>query len=501
MGFSWGSLETMPGQIASRSAPAALAVGLLCWACGGADGPAPEPYLADLARLEAFTATTYANFEWALTEGGVDPVALHHRAERAIRAATSDEQAVAALHDFVGAFADGHFRLRPMADEAGAGEGDEPAAPGPETPSAEACAMLGYEEHDQSFKVDFGAAFRPATPVDDPLPAGWLDLAGSRVGILRIDEFGANRFGEYCPAAWEDFRSALDGACDGWECTYAFRLAVVDRLLDEIAGRIQSLREQGIAALVVDITGNGGGSDWVHAVAGMLTDRTLVGSGRSVVRHPHWQGVFGEMLADLDRDLGRDDLTPDQRRLLEEVRGRLEEGMREAAEVCDLGLVWKQGAAELPCTLLVKDKLYTTGLVSEPPRPDTAGLSLTFYKALEYGPRRVAWDGPLALLIDPRTGSAAELFAALLRDNDAATLIGEDTFGVGCGYTNGGIQTVLEHSRLEVWVPDCVRHRRGGGNERAGVQADLDAVWVPALTRVEQGTFFVEQIARWLDTL
>ena len=39
----------------------------------------------------------------------------------------------------------------------------------------------------------------------------------------------------------------------------------------------------------------------------------------------------------------------------------------------------------------------------------------------------------VVVTIDRDTASASELFAALLRDNDAATLIGETTHGSGCG--------------------------------------------------------------------
>ena len=206
------------------------------------------------------------------------------------------------------------------------------------------------------------------------------------------------------------------------------------------------------------------------------------------------------MAADVDRDLARDDLVPEQRGLLEQVRGRLEEGMDEAAEPCDLSTVWEHGAGELPCTLLVRDKLFTTGLLAAPPSIETEGLTVgpSLFKALDYGPRSTAWRGPLAVLMDHDTASAAELFAALLRDNDAAALIGEKTHGSGCGYTNGGIQAVLEHSRLEVWLPDCVRHRRGGGNERAGIAPDLPVSWVRGETARERGARFLAQIERWV---
>jgi hypothetical protein len=377
------------------------------------------------------------------------------------------------------------------------------AALGSATPAAEACERLGYEEHDQSFRVDFGDGFQPVVSPDDPFPAGWLESGGRRAGIVRIDEFGANRFGEYCPETWEAYSQQLEGPCDDWPCEYGFRLAVVARLLDEIGERVGSLEEQGIDALVVDITRNGGGSDWVHPVARMLTGKRLLGSGRSVVRSAHWQGVLGEMAADVDADLARPDLGREQRALLEQVSVQLARAIADAGEPCDLSLVWTRGAGALPCSLLVRDRLYTTGLLPAPPEIETTGLisAQALFKALDYGPRPTVWRGPLAVLIDQRTASASELFAALLRDNDAATLIGQRTHGSGCGYTNGGIQEVLQHSRLEVWLPDCVRHRRGGGNERAGIEPDLEVVWVPALTAAERGDFFVAQIERWLDRL
>jgi hypothetical protein len=56
------------------------------------------------------------------------------------------------------------------------------------------------------------------------------------------------------------------------------------------------------------------------------------------------------------------------------------------------------------------------------------------------------WPGPLAVLVDNETWSAAEEFAALLQDNHAAVIVGTRTGGAGCGHTWGGTPTVLENS-------------------------------------------------------
>jgi C-terminal processing protease CtpA/Prc len=84
-----------------------------------------------------------------------------------------------------------------------------------------------------------------------------------------------------------------------------------------------------------------------------------------------------------------------------------------------------------------------------------------------------AYRGRLALLIDSRTASAAEQFAAMLKDAGAATLFGEKTLGAGCGYTDGGVNIVLPNSGVRARMPDCLRLRKDGSNEVLGVAPDV----------------------------
>jgi C-terminal processing protease CtpA/Prc len=83
----------------------------------------------------------------------------------------------------------------------------------------------------------------------------------------------------------------------------------------------------------------------------------------------------------------------------------------------------------------------------------------------------------LFLAVDRATGSAAELFAALLADNGAAKIVGERTLGAGCGYVNGGNPLALPHSGLRVEAPNCVRSRRDGSNEVEGIVPDVAVSW------------------------
>jgi hypothetical protein len=56
-------------------------------------------------------------------------------------------------------------------------------------------------------------------------------------------------------------------------------------------------------------------------------------------------------------------------------------------------------------------------------------------------------------------------------------VIGERTYGAGCGYTDGGIRHVLPHTGLDVRLPDCVRARADGMNEVEGVTPDVPIAW------------------------
>ncbi len=77
------------------------------------------------------------------------------------------------------------------------------------------------------------------------------------------------------------------------------------------------------------------------------------------------------------------------------------------------------------------------------------------------------------ILVNQGTGSSAEYFTAMLRDNSAATIIGEPTEGSGWGYTNRGIPTFLKNSGARVKIPDCVRLRTDGSNKVAGITPDI----------------------------
>ena len=84
------------------------------------------------------------------------------------------------------------------------------------------------------------------------------------------------------------------------------------------------------------------------------------------------------------------------------------------------------------------------------------------------------------MLVDRYSASASEYFVAMLKDNKAATIIGETTLGAGCGHTNGGVWATLKNSGGKLSLPDCARFRADGTNEITGIIPDILVPWSPS---------------------
>ena len=134
---------------------------------------------------------------------------------------------------------------------------------------------------------------------------------------------------------------------------------------------------------------------------------------------------------------------------------------------------------------------YSTGLVGSAPAGTFDGKpwGVHVFNPAQHYYRDGVWSGPLIVLVDQETWSAAEQFAAVLQDNRAAVVLGARTGGAGCGYTWGGHPTKLENSGATLRLPDCVRFRADGSNEVRGIIPD-----VLAAIRANDGAAFKAQL-------
>jgi hypothetical protein len=197
----------------------------------------------------------------------------------------------------------------------------------------------------------------------------------------------------------------------------------------------------------VDLTGNGGGNDWVGASAREVTARELPGHALGRIRHPHHDSTLARAQAALV--MRRAEATDSAWAVV------VDAGLAEVRAPCDRRAIWRaRGTA--PCPVLAVHT-FATGWVASLPAALAAhpqAEELFHPRAFHY--QVGAWDGPVTILMDRRTASASEDFIVSLADNDAATTIGERPYGAGCGYTDGGIGfRLLPHSGLVVRMPDC----------------------------------------------
>lgn len=176
----------------------------------------------------------------------------------------------------------------------------------------------------------------------------------------------------------------------------------------------------------------------------------------ALLKHPAWQDWIDDRL----RQPGAGAPDADA---LRRLRAQL-------APPCDLSAAWSDGgfasgARPLPCSTLVRGDLHTLGSFDPWGHPVPPGVNRL----------------PLVLLVNEETHSAAEQIAALLQDNRRARIVGSVTAGAACGtFTPRGTAFTLPHSGASVHVPDCVRLRADGSNERRGIVPDVLVPWGPS---------------------
>lgn len=456
----------------------ALFACLLLSSAGAASGQAIDTnaWLEDFAQLKREMSDHYANLEWAIGHRGLDLEQLSGRTETRLRQARSDAEAQAAVESFLGEFGDGHLYIEWARNGGDATARHADSGPAKQPPL---CERLGYRSHDVSPRLVFSRLnnFREVKTEDSRyFPVGVLSLPGGRnVGVIRIHLFSEHVFPELCERAASEAGLTGESPCDD-ECEDRVERAAANLLTAAFARQVTALKRGKIRALVVDITGNGGGTNWVEPAARTLTAKPLRSPRQAFIRHEHWTRQLGARLAAVEADARQ--ASPPHRDVLRRAAATLRQAMRETQHPCARESVWEN--REPGCSLVAAvPPLYPQSVLpyARPGSlPDTPSSRYLFYPS-RYAYAEGVYAGRLLVLVDRGTASSAEYFAAMLRDNRAATVVGEPTFGAGCGYTNRGIPAVLRRSGARVKIPDCVRVRADGSNEVAGITPDVLIPW------------------------
>jgi hypothetical protein len=220
---------------------------------------------------------------------------------------------------------------------------------------------------------------------------------------------------------------------------------------------------------VVDLTGNGGGSDWVDPAVRVLTPAKIESTVIGGVRHEHWDKMLENQVESLKSCLASHGELAGG--VIAAAIARRQTEIQELRTPCEKTGLWQRSGVHPTCRQLVRVSPVLP--YAKPGELDRVSCARDLFGPIRYRYHEGTNALPLVVLVDGRTGSAAEYFAEALQDHHAAMIIGAPTVGAGCGFTNGGIPTVLPRSGARVHVSDCARIRSDGSNAVAGVTPDV----------------------------
>jgi hypothetical protein len=462
--------------IAIRSALCALA---LTGAAAAERAPKfdPQPWLDDFSALKAGMEDRYANLAWfASPVGGVDLPALERQTRKALAAADSAGEARRIIQDFVAALGDGHFSTQPDDPPAGAAHAEPEAVKLDPDDPVNGCAALGYAPRGRiGFSLPFESlpGFQLQTDgVAKGFRAGILPVRpGVQLGIVRISEFRETGTIWACMEGWLalakahkaiDEQSVQDAARDQWFHT--------------MSAILHGFATAKVAAVVVDIGGNGGGDDQGDWLPRLFTSRPVHSAHMFVARSPVVAGFMDEQLGDLRKPLPPTADAAAHQAVDRAIAGFEAKKAAMSTHPCDMSWVWREQRPwqpDAPCNRLVDAGAAAGSLDYLAPHTFAPDIAKRLYWAAVADDYIGAWIGPVYVVTDNHSYSASELFASSMQFNHIAKTVGQRTGGDGCGFVTDIPPLVLPHSRMAFRVPNCVRLRADGSDEVAGVPPDL----------------------------
>jgi hypothetical protein len=412
------------------------------------------PWIADLKQAQLAFQGKYANLEWLESDRGLQLETLFGKAAKQLGTARNEAEVRIIFDRLERRIGDGHVDFI----------WPSPPAPQvqPTSPTPDLCTRLNYNSAYASVGTAQALPGYVALAGGNPLPAGIVKGGTAILGVIRIAVFQPEAYPQLCREAAKHFSIAEDDPCDD-ACHDKIITRAYAALTQALEERARQLRAAGAEVLLVDITNNGGGSEWAEAAARIVSPKTLVSERRGFVRGEHWAKQWRDLASDL-REFVSKEPGADKAKLLGWA-AEADAALHEAETPCP--------ASSTSCTRIAKVG-YSTGLIGSAPAGRFAGKDWGVYvfSPAQYPYHDGVWTGPLIILVDQETWSAAEEFAAVLQDNEAAVVLGARTGGAGCGHTNGGTPTTLKNSGVVLELPDCVRYRVDGSNEVNGIIPD-----------------------------
>ncbi len=314
---------------------------LLILAAGGARGQdfKSDVWLEDFNQLKREMSAKYANLEWTVETRGLDLKQLSEQTEARLLKAPSETEAKKIIQSFLDAFGDGHLSVQ---WEQNKGNSSAPADATQTGDKIPLCQRLGYQSHNQPPRIAFTKLnnFREINTDDSKyLSIGVLRAATDKdIGVIRIPIFSEYAFPDLCEQAAAEMRLTKDSPCDD-ECGDRVGRSAANLLTAALARQIEVLKRNKTSALLVDISGNGGGTNWTEPAARTLSAKPLRSPRQQFIRHEHWTKQLKKRLATIEADSRQ--TAPPNRELLRQGENILRKALVESQKPCDRGGVWE----------------------------------------------------------------------------------------------------------------------------------------------------------------
>lgn len=423
-----------------------------------APGWNPAPWLTDLAQVRAAIDRDYPNLDWLTGQREVALDRWFDRTADAIRQGHDDDDARRALDGLIARFNDGHLALHwPVQSSTTSDDNPAPALP---ATAAAFCAGRGYNA--DQVTAGTASALPGYRDIDGsgPFAAGLITSDNRRIGVIRLGVFSPMGYPTLCEQALAESRIAFDKPCNEL-CDDRLLTRTFALMTTGLMRTVERLRSEGAQLLLIDVTRNGGGTEWAEAAARILSPVTIASEQTYMMRGDavvsRWRGVADR----LRQETGKASMG--DRTLLRDYAARAD-ALAEGAKAC----------SATGCTRLVPAG-FGSGLLDQLPAGRLEGRTWAseVFSPAQFPYRDHVWDGPLIVLVDGETWSAAEQFAALVQDNQAAVIMGARTGGAGCGHIDGNGPITLPFSGARLEMPNCARFRRDGSNEVNGIVPDI----------------------------
>jgi hypothetical protein len=453
---------------------------LLTAAAAGADAPRrfdPLPWVQDYRFLKNAMEAGYANLAWfASPEGGVDLPALDRRTERMIEQAESEEEARLALKSFVASFHDGHFSELPFLTLPLASASPEPprrnlAVDDP----VQGCAALGFADRSQAaFSLPFESLpgfSLESDGVTSAFRAGTIAVDGRVIGIVRLKNFSRQQYPSECLRIWASTDAKTRAASE------AFGKRVTEAWFETLAAQLRRFQKESVAAVLVDVGTNSGGDESGDWAARLFTARPVRSAKLMMSAAKAGTQYLDEQISAVKQVQAQHPGAASYASGAAAVLARWKQSV--GPRYCDMSWVWRERRPWQPlgCSRLIEAG-WASGIYEQlpPGKVPDEDVAAALYWPARVDRWRGSWTGATYVLTNGTSYSAAEMFAAVMKDNGIARTIGTRTGGDGCGFMTDTEPVVLPNSRLRYRMPNCVRLRKSGADEVAGIQPDIEVL-------------------------